>query len=86
VAAEEEVILGRHGEGVAHEGAAVAAEGESHAAGDTEESQLCQREGFGCVAVGGERYISGSFCVSMTAAMGMPKLEAGPQKSTPRNP
>lgn len=26
-------------------------------------------------------YISGSFCVSMMAAMGMPKLEAGPQKS-----
>lgn len=25
--------------------------------------------------------ISGSFCVSMTAAMGMPKFEAGPQKS-----
>lgn len=28
-------------------------------------------------------YISGSFRVSMTAAMGMPKLEAGPQKSVP---
>ncbi len=26
-------------------------------------------------------YISGSFWVSITAAMGMPKLEAGPQKS-----
>ena len=26
-------------------------------------------------------YISGSFCVSITAAMGMPKLETGPQKS-----
>ena len=26
-------------------------------------------------------YISGSFCVSSTAAMGMPKFEAGPQKS-----
>jgi len=26
-------------------------------------------------------HISGSFCVSRTAAMGMPKLEAGPQKS-----
>ena len=24
---------------------------------------------------------SGFFCVSMTAAMGMPKLDAGPQKS-----
>lgn len=30
----------------------------------------------------GYAYISGSFCVSMTAAIGMPKLEAGPQKST----
>lgn len=26
-------------------------------------------------------YMSGSFCVSITAAMGMPKLETGPQKS-----
>ena len=25
--------------------------------------------------------ISGSFCVSRTAAMGIPKLDAGPQKS-----
>ncbi len=30
---------------------------------------------------GEETYISGSFCVSMTAAIGMPKLETGPQKS-----
>lgn len=30
----------------------------------------------------GSRYISGSFCVSITAAMGMPKLETGPQKSS----
>lgn len=29
----------------------------------------------------GSRYISGSFCVSITAAIGMPKLETGPQKS-----
>ena len=29
-----------------------------------------------------EAHISGSFCVSMTAAMGMPKFETGPQKST----
>lgn len=28
-------------------------------------------------------YISGSFCVSITAAMGIPKLETGPQKSVP---
>ena len=28
--------------------------------------------------------ISGSFCVSITAAMGMPKLDAGPQKSASR--
>jgi len=27
------------------------------------------------------RYISASFCVSITAAIGMPKLDAGPQKS-----
>ena len=30
---------------------------------------------------GRKRYISGSFCVSITAAMGMPKFETGPQKS-----
>ena len=29
----------------------------------------------------GVTHISGSFCVSITAAIGMPKLEAGPQKS-----
>ncbi len=29
-------------------------------------------------------YISGSFCVSRTAAMGIPKFEAGPQKSAPK--
>ena len=28
-------------------------------------------------------YISGSFCVSRTAAMGIPKFDAGPQKSVP---
>ena len=28
--------------------------------------------------------MSGSFCVSITAAMGMPKLDAGPQKSVYR--
>ncbi len=32
-------------------------------------------------SIQGEAYISGSFCVSMTAAIGMPKLETGPQKS-----
>lgn len=34
VAAEEEVVGGRHGERVAHEGAAVEGEGAGHAAGD----------------------------------------------------
>ena len=40
----------------------------------------CARSG---TAAGGREhvYISGSFCVSITAAMGMPKLETGPQKS-----
>ena len=28
-----------------------------------------------------ETHMSGSFCVSMTAAIGMPKFETGPQKS-----
>lgn len=36
---------------------------------------------------GGETdaYMSGSFCVSITAAIGIPKLEAGPQKSGHRD-
>lgn len=29
----------------------------------------------------GQTYISGSFCVSRTAAMGIPKFDTGPQKS-----
>lgn len=29
----------------------------------------------------GPEMIAGSFCVSITAAMGIPKLETGPQKS-----
>lgn len=37
--------------------------------------------GLGLGYVRGVSHISGSFCVSMTAASGMPKLEAGPQKS-----
>ena len=31
----------------------------------------------------GESHSSGLFCVSMMAAMGIPKLETGPQKSGP---
>ena len=34
-------------------------------------------------AWGCSTYISGSFCVSRTAAIGIPKFEAGPQKSVP---
>lgn len=34
VAGEEEIVLGRHGEGVAHEGRGVNAEGEGHGAGN----------------------------------------------------
>ena len=30
-------------------------------------------------------YISGSFCVSNTAAIGIPKFDAGPQKSDSRS-
>lgn len=33
-----------------------------------------------CITVH-QTYISGSFCVSITAAKGIPKLETGPQKS-----
>lgn len=34
-----------------------------------------------CCAAKEVTNISGSFCISMTAAMGIPKFEAGPQKS-----
>ena len=37
--------------------------------------------GGGCGGEGKQTYRSGLFWVSMTAAMGMPKLETGPQKS-----
>lgn len=48
------------------------------------ERTFCTVGRCGFEGVGSEQsmsYISGSFCVSMTAASGMPKLEAGPQKS-----
>lgn len=45
-------------------------------------SQSCVGEkGHGKRGIREEAYISGSFCVSMTAAIGMPKFETGPQKS-----
>ena len=40
VAGEEEVVLGRHGQGVAHEGARVDCEGGRECAGDTEEEYI----------------------------------------------
>lgn len=97
VACEKEVVLGRDGEGVAHEGGGVDDEGAGHRAGDTVAQRLSQwmSSGYQVAGVGLGwaiskavkprlgTYISGSFCVSITAAMGIPKLETGPQKSAP---
>lgn len=83
MAAEEEVVGGCDGEGVAHEDTAVAAEGEGHAAGDAVRIHV-RKEGWEGREKGWMIYISGSFEVSMTAAIGIPKLLAGPQKSVSR--
>ena len=40
-----------------------------------------QSQAMGCAKHRDSTYISGSFCVSNTAAMGIPKFDAGPQKS-----
>lgn len=93
MAAEQEVILRRNGQSVAHEGAGVEDQSAGHAAGYAILSP-CKKTGRGAIERcalslnnGGGRegwegaYISGSFCVSITAAIGMPKLETGPQKS-----
>lgn len=88
VAAEEEVVHGGDGHGVAHECGRVTAESEGHGSRDTVvrvciSPKLLQNVGLAqsCRRSGRKNYISGSFCVSMTAARGMPKLDAGPQKS-----
>lgn len=95
VAAEKKVVLGRNGHGVAHEGRRVTAEGKSHWTGDTvialvsfptlrtiyEMRQILSRVEAVRRDAGIGAYISGSFCVSITAAIGIPKLDAGPQKS-----
>ena len=97
MAGEEKVVLGGDGEGVAHEGSGVDGQGTGHLARDAgralagcsriwQDVQVNRGDGV-CFAGDFKRdwarstYISGSFWVSITAAMGMPKLEAGPQKS-----
>lgn len=74
VAAEEEVVLRCDGHGISHEGRTVTNQGKCHRSGDATTDQPATTK----IELA---YISGSFCVSMTAAMGIPKLEAGPQKS-----
>lgn len=92
VAAEEEVVYRGDGHGVAHECGRVTAEGKGHGSRDTvlrmcispkllQSIQLAQS----CRQSGRRNYISGSFCVSMTAARGIPKFDAGPQKSVQSN-
>lgn len=91
VATEKKVVSGRDGHGVAHESGAVADESGGHRARDTVVevlvsltllSQLNPAQAHPMEWICPRAtYISGSFWVSMTAAMGIPKLEAGPQKS-----
>lgn len=92
VAAEEEVVYGGDGHGVAHECGRVTAESECHGSRDTVlhmsvSPKLLQntRSAQSCRRSGRRNYISGSFCVSMTAARGIPKFDAGPQKSVQGN-
>ncbi len=89
VAAEEEVVCWGDGEGVAHEGCGVNDEGGGHLARDTElvlararigESMLNGATVWSLV-IQDETYSSGLFWVSITAAIGIPKFETGPQKS-----
>jgi hypothetical protein len=82
MASKEQIVLWRDGEGVAGKDARVHSESDGHAAGDAVGS-LAMRMPQKKKWRGEERsaYISASFCVSITAAIGMPKFDAGPQKS-----
>jgi hypothetical protein len=93
VAREEEVVSRRDGEGVAHESRRVDAKSCSHLSrnallgvslgSSAARPELAKSQGelksHGVVQWG--TYSSGDFCVSITAAMGIPKLDTGPQKS-----
>ena len=81
VAAEEQIVARRYGESVSHEDGAVARESERH---PTRDAMHFLAEGQALKGSDGEAstHISGSLVsMSVTAAMGMPKLLAGPQKS-----
>lgn len=84
MAPEQQIILRLDGHGIAHEGAGVEYQSAGHAAGYAIIAIMSDQVAAGksLERLGREEvYISGSFCVSITAAMGMPKLETGPQKS-----
>lgn len=91
MATEQKVVYGSDGHGVTHEGGRVTGESKSHGSRDTV-VEMCISSKLLCGEgssrrdriSGGLNYISGSFCVSMTAARGIPKLDAGPQKSVQR--
>ena len=78
MASEQEVVLWCNCESVASEDGGVDGEGGGHATGDAG-GEVSRDIRWRCRSR--ETYNSGSFCVSITAAMGMPKLDAGPQKS-----
>jgi hypothetical protein len=77
---KQQVILGCHGKGISHQQGRADDESASHASGNTT-SESVFHSGSHYAGVLEMNYISGSFRISVTAAMGMPKLEAGPQKS-----
>ena len=85
VAQEQKVVLRRDGHAVPHECRRVHDERGSHFAGDARVEGWLALEGGGLKGTRGreewENYISGSFWVSIIAAMGIPKLDTGPQKS-----
>lgn len=85
---EQQIILRRNRESVAHECARVECERTRHTTRNTRVlsdpwvRNISDRINHkGAAQLSQTAYISGSFWVSITAAIGMPKLETGPQKS-----
>lgn len=95
MAGKQQIVLWRHGERIPHEREGIDGERARHRTGDSTGgpsvsisriSRISREAIQGTsppLGVGGASHSSGLFCVSRTAAMGMPKLDAGPQKSAP---
>lgn len=85
MARKQEVICGGDSEGEAHKRRGINAESARHGARDpvAPPPPLSAFVSVHTTTRKGVTYSSGLFCVSITAARGMPKLETGPQKSIP---